>query len=74
MIGTYRLKEGMENGEPAHWICPNCYERGEKSLLKQEILPVGHAHLLVCHPCGFDVVTQGVRHDQNRGAGEGNWR
>lgn len=62
---AYRLKQGMENDEPSHWICPNCYQQGKKSILKKEALPVGRAETLVCHPCGFDVVTRGVRHDQN---------
>ena len=61
---AYRIKPGMENGEPPHWICPNCYQDGKKSIMKEEILPVGSAHVLACHPCGFDCVTQGVRHEQ----------
>ncbi|KQW22852.1 hypothetical protein ASC80_05790 [Afipia sp. Root123D2] len=30
---AYIPKEGMENGEPAHAICANCYQRGFKSIL-----------------------------------------
>lgn len=30
---AYILKEGMENGEPPHAICKNCYQRGFKSIL-----------------------------------------
>jgi hypothetical protein len=59
---AYRPKEGMENGEPQHWICPNCYQTGQKSILKHEHLAVGRTQTLVCHPCGFDIVTQGLRH------------
>ena len=71
---AYRLKEGVEPPEPSHWICPQCYEDGKKSILKQEMLPVGRADTLVCHRCGFDVVTQGVRHNQNRPTGGGSVR
>ena len=64
---AYHLKPGMEPGEPDHWICPACYEKGQKSILKHETLPTGGAQTLVCHPCGFDIVTQGVRHRQPGG-------
>ena len=61
---AYRLKEGVEPPRPAHWICPHCYEKGEKSILKHEHLAIGRADTLVCHPCGFDIVVRGVRHSQ----------
>jgi hypothetical protein len=61
---AYRLKEGVKSPQPSHWICPQCYEDGKKSILKHETLPVGRAETLVCHRCGFDVVTRGVRQDQ----------
>lgn len=64
---AYKLKEGVEPPEPAHWICPNCYDEGKKSLLKHEILPVGRAETLVCNRCPFDVVTRGIRMDQPKG-------
>jgi hypothetical protein len=31
---VYPLKAGMENGEPPHWLCANCYENGKKSILQ----------------------------------------
>lgn len=71
---AYEYLEGVESGHPAHWICPQCYEDGKKSILKHESLPVGRADTLVCHRCGFDVVTHGVRHDQNRPRGGGSVR
>jgi hypothetical protein len=63
---AYRLKEGVDPPEPGHWICPHCYQKGDKSLLKHEHLAVGRADTLVCHPCGYDVVTSGVRQVQHR--------
>ena len=50
---AYRLKEGVQPPQPAHWICPHCYQKGEKSILNHETLWVGHAETLVCHPCGM---------------------
>lgn len=31
---TYTPKAGMENGEPAHWLCANCFNQGRKSFLQ----------------------------------------
>lgn len=66
---AYALKEGVETGEPAHWICPQCYEDRCKSILKHETLYVGRAETLACHRCGFDIVTRGVRHEQPKVVG-----
>ena len=33
---AYRLRyEAKREGEPIHWICPNCYEDSVKSVLQQ---------------------------------------
>jgi hypothetical protein len=31
---AYMPKPGMENGQPAHWLCANCFGQGHKSLLQ----------------------------------------
>lgn len=31
---AYTLKPGMENGEPPHWLCANCFNRRHKSFLQ----------------------------------------
>ena len=63
---AYRLKDGVQPPEPEHWICPQCYQDGKKSILKHESLPVGRAETLVCTRCDYDIVTRGVRHEQKR--------
>ena len=37
-IGTiaYMPKLGMENGEPPHWLCANCFQRHRKSFLSHK--------------------------------------
>lgn len=30
---AYMPKPGMENGEPAHWLCANCFNQARKSFL-----------------------------------------
>lgn len=31
---AYALKPGMEEGEPPHWLCANCFQRRQKSILQ----------------------------------------
>lgn len=52
-IFAYRLKSGMENGEPAHKICANCYNKNVKSLLHKLGSANGRTQWR-CHSCGFD--------------------
>jgi hypothetical protein len=69
-IHMYRLKRGMENGEPPHKICANCYNQGFKSLLHV----TGQGNGLTswkCHKCGFDEHT-GHFIDRNPGPREPN--
>nr|WP_166179170.1 hypothetical protein [Altererythrobacter segetis] len=66
---AYRLKSGMEDGQPAHWICPQCYEDGQKSILKHEHLTVGRCEILACNRCGLELVTSGRRLEPPRTAG-----
>lgn len=33
---AYMPKAGMENGEPAHWLCTNCFEHGQKSIMQNK--------------------------------------
>lgn len=63
---AYRLKTEMAHGQPPHWLCPNCYQDGKKSIMKEERLAVGRAETLVCHPCGLDILTCGVRPSQSQ--------
>ena len=52
-ILVYKLKAGMENGEPRHRICATCYNKGIKSLLHI----IGEGNGLTswkCYGCGFN--------------------
>jgi len=31
---AYMLKPGMERGEPPHWLCTNCFEKRQKSIVQ----------------------------------------
>lgn len=55
-ILIYRLKPGMENGETAHEICADCYNKGQKSFLHN----LGTSQGLTrwkCNSCGFSEST-----------------
>lgn len=60
---AYALKESERGSVPGHYLCPHCYEKGQKSMLHHETLPVGRAQTLVCHSCGYDIITRGIRQE-----------
>jgi len=33
---AYMPKSGMENGQPAHWLCTNCFDHGRKSFMQHK--------------------------------------
>jgi hypothetical protein len=51
---AYTMRPGMENGEPFHMLCANCYEHGRKSILQatQELRARRRVHK--CHSCKAD--------------------
>jgi hypothetical protein len=65
-VTVYALKEGMENGEEPHYLCPKCYNRGKKSILQKETQEVGRVPMWVCHDCGTDLIEHGIRHESTR--------
>ena len=48
---TRKLKAGMENGEPPHEICAQCYEVRVKSILQSRVTQTGRYHMLTCNHC-----------------------
>ncbi len=47
---AFALKQSMSGGEPPHYICANCYEHSEKSILQHTHLPSG-SDSMTCHRC-----------------------
>jgi hypothetical protein len=60
-VTVYALKEGMEGGEESHYLCPTCYNRGQKSLLQRETRNPGMVIMQVCHECGTELIEHGQR-------------
>lgn len=40
-VFVYSLKKGQGNAEPAHYLCPSCYQSGKKSILQSEGKRIG---------------------------------
>ena len=51
-------KQGMENGEPPHAICANCYQKGFKSYLQSSGHPVVHDRSWDCPACKTKIKNQ----------------
>jgi len=66
-IMTYTMKEGMENSEPFHQLCANCYNDGQKSVLQPETRTPGMCLVLVCNHCGADLYLTGQREPEHVG-------
>ena len=47
---AYALRGSISNGEPAHYICANCYEQSQKSVL-QHMHAAGGMHVVSCPRC-----------------------
>ena len=58
---AYVPKPGMENGEPVHWLCANCFEGGRKSIYQKQPGSLAKTHMNIpttyeCSPCGSKIV------------------
>lgn len=49
-FSTYRLKPGVEQGEPTHYLCAHCYSERKKSILQFSI-PAGYSCHAECPRC-----------------------
>jgi hypothetical protein len=65
-VTVYALRPGTENEEESHYICPNCYQHGHKSILQREQLDVGRVVMHVFHECGSEYIEFGIRQDPSR--------
>ena len=58
---AYRPKAGMENGEPPHWLCAQCFQQGKKAFLQPELRFPGRNSYLCCATCKAEMITEGDR-------------
>jgi len=52
-IFVYALKKDQAQGEPVHWLCPNCFQQRQKSILSK---PGVDRLDYKCHRCSFEAV------------------
>jgi Zn finger protein HypA/HybF involved in hydrogenase expression len=48
---VYALKGTMANGEPAHWLCANCYQKREKGVLQRSPASDNFRQIFTCPVC-----------------------
>jgi len=48
---AYMLKPDKRGSEPPHWLCPNCYSKGQKSFLNPTGANVGRGWIYKCPGC-----------------------
>jgi len=58
-VFAYALKADAQGPEPAHWICPDCYQNGEKSILQQITRYPGRADVRACQRCSWEIYVSG---------------
>ena len=56
---AYMEKDGVNSGKPAHWLCPECFENGHKSILQQHGVEIssrgGKNNVFKCNRCSTAV-------------------
>jgi hypothetical protein len=59
-VYAYAIKESARGPEPKHWICPDCYENRQKSVLQQVTRVPGRADVRLCQRCGWEAYVLGI--------------
>jgi hypothetical protein len=54
---VFAVKKAMSNGEPAHYLCANCFKAGKPSILQNSQTKDGWA-MLICSGCKSEVRTR----------------
>ena len=52
-IFVYALKADHTSGEPVHWLCPNCFQQRQKSILSKPAVDYANYK---CQRCQFDII------------------
>lgn len=59
---AYALKPGARVGKPAHWLCPNCFSNGHKSILQHDPDFSVQGETYICPRCKNDITASKGRH------------
>jgi hypothetical protein len=58
-IFAYGLKDDQASNEPAHSICPDCYQRGAKAILQRVTRSPGMCQVAICQQCNWEAYVSG---------------
>ena len=64
---AYAVKAGAQGTEPAHSICPDCYEQRVKSILQTVTRFPNRAEVKLCQRCGWESYVMGGWHPEHGG-------
>ena len=56
---AYAMKSEAANSEPPHYICPNCYNQGKKSILQRTVPGSVRTLSLKCPDCRVELMIAG---------------
>jgi hypothetical protein len=59
-VYAYTMKPGMEQGQPFHMLCANCYDNGKRSPLQATERLQSRRRLHACPQCKTDYAMEGV--------------
>jgi hypothetical protein len=62
---AYALKQSVAGGQPAHYLCADCFENGHKAYLQPEERVPGRDQFLVCNQCRADLLVRGSRRPEH---------
>lgn len=53
---AYMRKAGMESGQPLHWLCANCFDHGNRSILQNQGRAADKQYSIYgCHHCSSKI-------------------
>lgn len=56
-VVAYTQRNGPENANPRHYLCANCFAKGQKSFLQQAVRGA-HIDRFKCNNCGEELTVQ----------------
>jgi hypothetical protein len=54
-VFAYAIKPESDTSEPGHWLCPNCYQSRQKSILQRGAIDIGGT-VYTCLKCKAEIV------------------
>ena len=67
-VYAYTIKEEVRGPEPAHWICPDCYQNRQISILQRITRMPGLADVRLCQRCGWEAYVTGAWRAEHTGS------